>query len=83
MTTMTSRDFNQHTSAAKRWASEGPVFVTDRGRPQHVLLTYQHYQDLARGHRSLADAFSAMPDTADLAVDFPRATEPPRAAVFD
>ena len=31
ITTMSSRDFNQDTSGAKRAAKEGPVFITDRG----------------------------------------------------
>ena len=39
-TQITSRQFNQDTSAAKRAALEGPVFITDRGEPAHVLLTY-------------------------------------------
>ena len=36
--TFSSRDFLQDFSAAKRAASEGPVFITDRGRPAFVLL---------------------------------------------
>ena len=53
-TTMTSREFNQRTHAAKLAARHGPVVVTDRGVPQHVLLTYDAYQRL-RGTRTLAD----------------------------
>ena len=43
MTTMTSRDFNQNSSAAKRAALDGPVFITDRGQISHVLLSYEDY----------------------------------------
>ncbi|EGH47880.1 prevent-host-death family protein, partial [Pseudomonas syringae pv. pisi str. 1704B] len=30
-TTLSSREFNQDTSGAKKAANEGPVFITDRG----------------------------------------------------
>lgn len=55
ITTMTSREFNQDASRAKRAAESGPVFITDRGRPAHVLLTAKHYQALAGQQASLAD----------------------------
>ncbi|MGH9078353.1 MAG: type II toxin-antitoxin system Phd/YefM family antitoxin [Acidimicrobiales bacterium] len=43
---MSSREFNQDTSRAKKAAADGPVFITDRGRPAHVLLTFQAYEKL-------------------------------------
>ena len=46
-TTLTSREFNQDTSGAEKAANAGPVFITDRGRPAHVLLTAEDYQALA------------------------------------
>jgi len=67
VTTMTSREFNQDASRAKRAASSGPVFITDRGRPAHVLLTAEHYQALLGQRTSLADVLS-MPETA--AIEF-------------
>ena len=33
VTTVSSREFNQDASGAKRAAQNGPVFITDRGRP--------------------------------------------------
>ena len=57
-TTLTSREFNQDTSGAKKAASRGPVFITDRGRPAHVLLTIEEYQRLTGGHMSLAEALA-------------------------
>src|SRR5947208_2333612 len=57
-TTLTSREFNQDTSGAKKAASEGPVFITDRGRPAHVLLTIKDYLRLSSGHMSLAEALA-------------------------
>lgn len=43
---MSSREFNQDTSRAKKAAARGPVFITDRGRPAHVLLTFEAYETL-------------------------------------
>ena len=53
-TTMSSREFNQRTHAAKVAADCGPVIVTDRGAPRHVLLSYDMYRQLSGG-RSIAD----------------------------
>lgn len=33
VTTFSSRDFNQHSSEAKKAAEKGPVFITDRAGP--------------------------------------------------
>ena len=65
ITTMTSREFNQDASRAKRAAEAGPVFITDRGRPAHVLLTAEAYQALAGKTASLADVL-AMPRGAEI-----------------
>jgi hypothetical protein len=46
MTLITSRAFNQETGVAKKCAANGPVFITDRGRPSHVLLTFAAYEKL-------------------------------------
>ncbi len=71
-TTLSSRDFNQDTAKAKRAAKRGPVFITDRGRPAHVLLTVEDYRKLLGPHSSIVDQLG-MPGAED--VDF----EPPRA----
>ena len=44
--TMNSRDFNQNISGAKRFADEGPVVITDRGKPAYVLLRHDAYERL-------------------------------------
>ena len=41
-----SREFNQDVSRAKKAALQAPVFITDRGRPSHVLLSIEEYQRL-------------------------------------
>ena len=75
ITTLSSREFNQDASRAKRAAQKGPVFITDRGRPAHVLLTVEDYQRLTGGVTSIVDLI-AMPNDAE--IDF----EPPRAEGF-
>jgi prevent-host-death family protein len=71
VTTVSSREFNQDASGAKRAASKGPVVITDRGRPAHVLLTIEAYKKLTQKPASIADLL-AMPGVADIAFDAPR-----------
>jgi prevent-host-death family protein len=63
ITKLSSREFNQDTSRAKRAAKRGPVFITDRGRPSHVLLTVEDYQRITGGQKSIAELL-AMPEAA-------------------
>ena len=72
ITTFSSREFNQNTSRAKRAAKKGPVFVTDRGRPAHVFLTIEKYQELEGKKKMTLSEALAMPNADQ--VDF----EPPR-----
>jgi prevent-host-death family protein len=71
ITTFSSREFNQDTGRAKKAARKGPVFITDRGRPAHVLLSIREYQKITKKHENILDML-AMPGVADF--DF----EPPR-----
>jgi prevent-host-death family protein len=71
VTTLSSREFNQDTSRAKKAAQNGPVFITDRGRPAHVLLTIQEYQRLTGGQMTLIEAL-AQPVGEDVEFDPPR-----------
>jgi hypothetical protein len=64
--TMTSREFNQDVGAAKKAAHEGPVFVTDRGRPAHVLLTYEQYEELVGSNQSIVDLIAMPPEVGDI-----------------
>jgi prevent-host-death family protein len=57
ITTLSSREFNQDTSGAKKAAKRGPVFITDRGRPAHVLLTIEEYQKIVDKHERKAPSF--------------------------
>ncbi|TWT10696.1 type II toxin-antitoxin system Phd/YefM family antitoxin [Reyranella sp. CPCC 100927] len=69
-TTLTSREFNQDTGRAKKAALDGPVFITDRGKPAHVLLSIEEYQRLTGQHRNIADLL-AMPDLPDVDLEIP------------
>ena len=73
ITTLSSREFNQGASEAKRAANNGPVFITDRGRPAHVLMSFKDYQQITKQRRNIADAL-AMPDIADIEFEPPRVT---------
>lgn len=75
VTTLSSREFNHDTSRAKKAAQKGPVFITDRGRPAHVLLTIEDYQRLAGGSMSLAVAL-AQQGKGDFSFDPPRMKGP-------
>ena len=71
ITTVSSREFNQDVSKAKREALKGPVFITDRGQPAHVLLSIEDYQKIADKKQSILDLL-AMPDAADIDFDPPK-----------
>lgn len=70
-TTLSSREFNQNTSAAKKAAEKGPVFITDRGKPAHVLLSIEQYRRLTGKSMSLAEALEQK-DAPDFDIEFPR-----------
>lgn len=65
ITTFSSRELNQDVTRAKKAAKNGPVFITDRGKPAHVLLTIEEYQRLTKQRRNIADSL-AMPNDADI-----------------
>jgi len=65
MNTMSSREFNQDVTRAKRATKDGPVFITDRGKSAHVLLSIEEYNRLTRQFRNIADSL-AMPGVAEI-----------------
>jgi prevent-host-death family protein len=71
ITTISSREFNQDAGGAKRAAEKGPVIITDRGRPSHVLLSFEDYRKLAGGGLSLLDIVAQDEDD-DINFDPPR-----------
>lgn len=81
ITTLSSRQFNQDASKAKKAAKAGPVIITDRGRPAHVLLSFAQYKKLTGMSTKIADLL-AMPGVEALAIDLPRPRELARPADF-
>jgi len=65
MKVVSSRDFNQDVSHAKRAARIEPVFITDRGRPTHVLMSIENFKHLTGQTESMVDLL-AMPDPIDV-----------------
>ena len=61
--------------------TNGPVFITDRGKPAHVLLSFDDYQKLTKPRRNIADAL-AMPGIADIEFEPPRVNIQSRPADF-
>ncbi len=61
ITTMTSREFNQHTGVAKSAADKGPVVITDRGKPAYVLLSNAEFERLT-GKRPFVSAAESLAD---------------------
>ena len=52
ITTLSSREFQQNANQAQKAARRGPVFITNRGRPAHVLLSYEDYQRISGKRRN-------------------------------
>ena len=77
---VSSREFNQAVSRVKKAAGEGPMFITERGRPSHVLMTIEHYQRLSGAPTSLADALAMTPEATEVALEVPRLDERARGA---
>lgn len=70
ITTISSREFNHDVTKAKRAASSGPVFITDRGHTAHVLLSIDEYQKITDQQQSVVDLL-AMPEAGDIEFDAP------------
>lgn len=68
---ISSRDFTDNVAAAKRASDKGPVFITDRGKPAHVLLSIAEYRKLTSGSKNLHQML-AMPGLEDIEFDPPR-----------
>ena len=79
ITTLSSREFNRDASRAKKAAKEGPVFITARGRPAHVLLSIEEYGRLTGATAKIADLL-ALPGVEDIEFEAPRARDLPRVA---
>jgi prevent-host-death family protein len=69
--TVSSREFNQDTGRAKRAARRGPVVITDRGRPSHVLLTFDEFNRLASRGQNVIELLGAPAGVEDVKLEVP------------
>lgn len=84
MTTMlTSREFNQDTGRAKRAAESGPVYITDRGRPSHVLMTFEEFRRLASRLPSIVQLLAGPPGIENIEFEIPVLADVAGPARFD
>ncbi len=82
--TFSSRDFTRDVSAAKRAAVDGPVFITDRGRPAFALLKIDDYYRIAGNTGpSLLDVMDSIPGGQDIDFNPPRLNLQVDCASFD
>jgi hypothetical protein len=81
ITTLSSRQFNQDASKAKKAAKAGPVIITDRGRPAHVPLTFDYYKKITGRRTKIADLL-AMPGIEDIELDIPQMRDRAQPAAF-
>lgn len=72
---LSSREFNQDTSVAKKQTLNGPVIITDRGKPAHVLLTFDDYEKLKAQGPSFLEII-AQEDGDDFDYDLPKLVGP-------
>jgi len=77
ITTLSSREFNQDTGGAKKAALNGPVFITDRGKPSFVLMTAEEYNRMSAGRPNIVELLSA-PSGVDVQFEPQKLTFDPR-----
>lgn len=70
MRTISSKEFNQHASEVKKAANQGPVMITNRGKPGHVLLSVEAYQRLTNTCPKITELL-AMPGSEDIDLEVP------------
>ena len=80
---MSARQFNRSTGEAKRAATDGPLYITDRGRPSHVLVSYEHYRRLVQDMPSLVEALCSTPGVGTVDLPLPARREHARPASIE
>ena len=61
-TTISSREFSHNLAKGRRATSQGPVFITDRGKPTFALLKIEEYYKMAGDRpRGLLDVTDSLP----------------------
>lgn len=74
-----SREFNQHVAAAKKAANgDDVVYILDRGKPAHVLMSIEKFRELSGQKQSILQML-AMPEAADIDFDVNPIPDLPRS----
>lgn len=82
--TFSSRDFTRDVSSAKRAAADGPVFITDRGRPAYALLKIEDfYRMVGQGAPSLLAVMDEIQSAEGIEFEAPRVTVNVQAAALE
>lgn len=79
MKTMTSREFNQRTHEAQKAAREAPLLITQRGKPDLVIMSYQEYEKYEKKPEkpelsfleSWMELAKEQPDVSDIELEIP------------
>jgi prevent-host-death family protein len=71
MKTFSSREFNQNVSIIKKESANGPVFITDRGKPSYVLMSIEEYNRLLGEQQNIVSLLS-MSEAAEIDFDIPK-----------
>lgn len=77
-----SREFNRNFVAAKKAAKgDDVVYILDRGKPAHVLLSIEKFRELSWQKQSILQML-AMPEAADIDFDVNPISDLPRSVDF-
>ena len=84
VSTFSSREFTRDVSAAKKATIQGPVFITDRGRPAYALLKIDdYYKIVGRNDQSFLAVMDAIPGVVEVEFDPPRLAIQARTPDFE
>lgn len=72
ITTLSSRELNHDITKAKKASRMGPVFITERGKLAHVLLSFEEYRKIIQQRRSIAETL-ALPEASEIEFNPPHA----------
>ena len=84
VSTFSSREFTRDVSAAKKATIQGPVFITDRGRPAYALLKIDdYYKIVGRNDQSFLAVMDAIPGVVEVEFDPPHLAIQARTPDFE
>ena len=84
ISTFSSREFTRDVSAAKKATIQGPVFITDRGRPAYALLKIDdYYKIVGRNDQSFLAVMDAIPGVVEVEFDPPHLAIQARTPDFE